>query len=71
MFIEESEKEIMQKLATLIDKLYSNGAHSMYGHNLNEAIVDCFLNLSSKRKIKVNMPSYDEDMENYLNPKGE
>tara|TARA_R110001632_G_C11270058_1_gene410758 strand:+ start:71 stop:298 length:228 start_codon:yes stop_codon:yes gene_type:complete len=58
--LDKSEKEILQELATLVDDLYSNGSYSMYGHSLNESIVACVVELGYQKKIKLNMPKYDQ-----------
>ena len=68
--LDKSEKEILQELATLVDDLYANGSYSMYGHGLNESIVSCVVELGYKKKIKLNMPNYNQEMEDYLNPDG-
>tara|TARA_R110002012_G_scaffold143270_1_gene301462 strand:- start:65 stop:286 length:222 start_codon:yes stop_codon:yes gene_type:complete len=68
--LDKSEEEILQELATLVDDLYSNGSHSMYGHGLNESIVACVVELGYQKKIKLNMPNYNQEMEDYLNPDG-
>tara|TARA_R100001377_G_scaffold57753_1_gene34470 strand:- start:123 stop:344 length:222 start_codon:yes stop_codon:yes gene_type:complete len=61
---DKSEKEILQELATLVDDLYLNGSYSMYGHSLNESIVACVVELGYQKKIKLNMPKYDQEMQN-------
>tara|TARA_R100000544_G_scaffold6373_1_gene2446 strand:- start:323 stop:529 length:207 start_codon:yes stop_codon:yes gene_type:complete len=62
--LDKLEKKILQELATLVDDLYSNGSYSMYGHSLNESIVACVVELGYQKKIKLNMPKYDQEMQN-------
>lgn len=68
--LDKSEEEIIQELATLVDDLYANGSYSMYGHGLNESIASCVVELGYQKKIKLNMPNYNQEMEDYLNPDG-